>query len=176
MSRSAPTNSDNVIDSRDIDSRIEELEELQTAVEDAKTEHAEALEALNDETEELADDQTLVRDASDANWITKQEAVTNAYETVQEAIQEFDSDAQEELKHLRDFKEELEGYCDWRHGATLIQDDYFEEYAKELADDIGAIDTNAEWPLNHINWEAAAKKLKQDYTSGEFDGVTYWVR
>lgn len=177
--RNVPTNRDDVIDSRDIDSRIEELEGSETAVEDAKTEHAEALEVLANATNELAncplaDSQGLEYAESAAE--AAQEAVTNAHDAVQEAIREFDFDEQEELKQLLRFKGELEGYCDWQHGATLIRDDYLEEYAKELADDIGAIDTNAKWPLNHIDWEAAAEELKQDYTGGEFDGVTYWVR
>lgn len=82
-----------------------------------------------------------------------------------------------ELKALEALQEEAEGYSDdWKYGATLIRDSYFTEYAQELAEDIGAIDRNAKWPLQHIDWEAAADELKQDYTSVEFDGTTYWVR
>ena len=82
-----------------------------------------------------------------------------------------------ELAALKSLEEDAEGYCpDWRHGASLIRDTYFEEYARQLAEDIGAIDRNATWPACHIDWEAAAEALQQDYTSVEFDGVTYWVR
>jgi antirestriction protein len=49
-------------------------------------------------------------------------------------------------------------------------------YAQDFAEDIGAIDRNAGWPLGCIDWEAAADELKSDYSSIEFDGVTYWVR
>lgn len=48
--------------------------------------------------------------------------------------------------------------------------------AQELADDIGAIDSNAKWPLNHIDWEAAAEELKMDYTEVNFNGTTYYIR
>lgn len=65
---------------------------------------------------------------------------------------------------------------DWVHGATLIRDDYFEDYARQLAEDLGAIDADAAWPACHIDWEAAATSLQMDYTSLEFEGVTYWVR
>jgi len=83
----------------------------------------------------------------------------------------------EELKRLRALAEDLEGYCsDWRHGETLIADAYFATYAEELASDIGAIDRNARWPLNHIDWNAAADELKQDYTSAEYGQTTYWAR
>lgn len=59
---------------------------------------------------------------------------------------------------------------------TLIRDSYFTTYAEELADDIGAIDRDARWPLNHIDWEAAASELQMDYTSVTLDGIDYWIR
>lgn len=65
---------------------------------------------------------------------------------------------------------------DWLYGAQLIRDSYFTEYAQELADDIGAINSDAGWPNSCIDWDQAARELKQDYTSIAFDGVTYWVR
>jgi antirestriction protein len=65
---------------------------------------------------------------------------------------------------------------DWEYGETLIRDSYFKEYAQELADDIGAIDRDAKWPTNCIDWDQAARELRMDYTAIDFDGVTYWVR
>lgn len=86
-------------------------------------------------------------------------------------------DAEEELKALKDLQDEAEGYAgDWRYGAALIRDTYFTEYAEQLAEDIGAIDRNATWPLSHIDWEAAADELKTDYTSVSFGGTDYWIR
>ncbi|KKL80296.1 hypothetical protein LCGC14_2006170 [marine sediment metagenome] len=61
-------------------------------------------------------------------------------------------------------------------GLFLIADSYFEVYAQELAEDIGAINSEAAWPVNCIDWEEAASELKQDYCSVEYDDVTYWVR
>ncbi len=87
-----------------------------------------------------------------------------------------DDDVIDELNALKALDDEASGYSDWQHGATLIADSYFETYAEELASDIGAIPADAKWPLNHIDWEAAADELKQDYTAVEFDGITYWVR
>src|SRR5689334_22116322 len=82
-----------------------------------------------------------------------------------------------ELKALQSLAEEAEGYAaDWKHGETLIRDSYFKTYAQELADDIGAIDANASWPMSCIDWDQAARELQMDYTSVDFDGVTYWVR
>lgn len=82
-----------------------------------------------------------------------------------------------ELKALQALAEEASGYAsDWEYGEALIRDSYFRTYAEELAYDTGAIDSNAEWPKNCIDWEEAASQLQQDYTSVDFDGVTYWIR
>lgn len=88
-----------------------------------------------------------------------------------------ESDDATELVALRELAAEAEGYAsDWRHGAQLIHDSYFEDYARELAGDIGAISRDAKWPLQHIDWAAAAAELQQDYTAVDFDGETYWVQ
>lgn len=68
--------------------------------------------------------------------------------------------------------EEWEG--DW-YPVTLIRDSYFQDYAQELAEDCGFTAGN-EWPARCIDWEQAAWELRQDYTSTEIDGVTYWYR
>jgi hypothetical protein len=57
---------------------------------------------------------------------------------------------------------------------VLIRDSYLETYAKELAEGIGAISPDAVWPVNCIDWEKAVEQLKQDYTSVDFEGETYW--
>lgn len=140
------SNSDEIIDSRDVIARIDEL----TASRDA------AIELGQDRTTDVwtGQDGTVFGDSPD--W----------YE-----------DTYNELKALESLQEDAKGYSpDWTYGATLINDGYFEQYAEQLAEDIGAIDRDAKWPLNHIDWEAAANELKSDYTSVDFDGTTYWVR
>ena len=82
----------------------------------------------------------------------------------------------DELKALEDLAEEAEGSPDWPHGETLIRDSYFEDYARELAEDTGMLKGDESWPLNCIDWEEAADQLKQDYFSVDFDGVDYWIR
>jgi hypothetical protein len=37
------------------------------------------------------------------------------------------------------------------------------EFAESMADAIGAVDDNAAWPLNYIDWERAAQDLMYDY-------------
>jgi hypothetical protein len=68
------------------------------------------------------------------------------------------------------------GIEDWPYGAQFIADYAFEDYAEELAEDIGAISRDASWPLNCIDWAAAADALKVDYMRVNFLGTTYYVR
>ena len=88
-----------------------------------------------------------------------------------------DSDEQAELDALVKLADQASHYAaDWEHGETLICDSYFEEYAQELAEDCGMVPADIKWPCNCIDWEQAARELQQDYTSVDFDGVTYWIR
>lgn len=84
----------------------------------------------------------------------------------------------QELAKLQKLVEEINGYAgdDCEDGVTLIRDDHFEDYARELAEEIGAIEKKVSWPYTCIDWEQAASKLQTDYTSVEYDGVTYWFR
>lgn len=96
---------------------------------------------------------------------------------IEEDAEGYWSDLASELDTLKAFAREGEDYCeDWVYGAPLIRESYFEEYAEQLADDIGAIDASASWPVNCIDWAQAARELQMDYTPVDFDGVTYWTR
>jgi hypothetical protein len=123
---SEPTNSDDIIDSRQIIERIEELVSELDDIDENAEEYEEAAEELS----------------------------------VLKALAEEGDDATSE----------------WVHGETLIRDDYFEEYAKDMADDLGLTEDTDRWPLNCIDWERAANELQADYTTISFDGVDYWVR
>jgi hypothetical protein len=59
---------------------------------------------------------------------------------------------------------------------TLVHEDYFVQYAEQLAEDIGAISADATWPNDHIDWEAAADALKADYTTVDYNDETYYTR
>lgn len=40
-----------------------------------------------------------------------------------------------------------------------------EDFAEDMADQLGLTDRNAQWPQNCIDWEMAAKELMHDYCS-----------
>jgi len=138
MSYDAPTNSDDIVDLRDVIERVEELRE-----------EFPDLPERNPGTE------------SDFAW---------------------DKDGPAELAKLLDLLDECRGMGgdeQWEgawYPVTLIRDSYFENYAQELADGIGAINSDARWPNNCIDWARAARELQADYTSVDFDGETYWCR
>lgn len=88
----------------------------------------------------------------------------------------LDEDETEELAKLREIVDEGENCEDWNYGATLVHERYFTRYAEQFADDIGAIDSKATWPLSYIDWEAAAEALKQDFYEFEVHGETYFGR
>lgn len=96
--------------------------------------------------------------------------------TEPESVHALDEDELEELAALKALTEDASSSPDWAYGEGLIADSYFEDYARELANDIGAVDANASWPGMFIDWEAAADALKIDYFSVELDGVTFWIR
>ncbi len=149
------SNTDDVIDGRDIIARIDELEDMEGALSEAQDE----LKTL-DETDEPDDS----------------EERTAAEIGVADAETAFGADEQKELKILREIVEEAGS--ELRHGEALIRDSYFKTYAMELANDCGDMNSKqaSQWPFTCIDWEQAADELKQDYTSVDFDGETYWTR
>jgi hypothetical protein len=83
----------------------------------------------------------------------------------------------DEFVTLLEVKEEVEQYTsEWDDGAFMIADNHFEDYAQELAEDTGAIDRNAKWPLTHIDWDEAAEELKYDYSEVAIGGKSYWIQ
>lgn len=192
------SNSDDTIDSREVEERIEELEseqdgyieDLESAIEaldDARYdwENSDPIDQHNgvDPSGELADAIESAATALIGFWNMEGEA-SEGESTVDHAkrlLEAFRAPADqflgdEELHALKAFRAEFDSYTEWKHGTQLIRDSYFKEYAQEFAEEIGAIGRNMAWPANCIDWNRAACELQMDYTSGDFDGVTYWAR
>jgi len=148
------TNSDDIIDIRDVIARLEELQ---------------------DERDSLA------ADFDDAVKNSTSQDEVNEYG---DKLAAWDEENGAELKALEALMEECKGNGgneQWRgdwYPVTLIRETYFKTYAMELADDLGytSDDKSSQWPFTCIDWDMAARDLKMDYTSVEFDGVTYYVR
>lgn len=188
----APSKYDDVIDSRQIIERIDELQEdhdsLVEDVESAEEEMRDAIDNLGDlvicptvdDWPKVFGDLTPQMDDMDLDVWRKVWSAQMAYEDLEEArkaLKDEDPDEVEELRILKELQDEAEDYCpDWRYGETLVHESYFVTYAQELAEDCGMVNRDVTWPNDHIDWEAAARELRMDYTSVDFDGETYLVR
>jgi hypothetical protein len=161
------SNSEDILDSRDVIARIEELRE------DLRLDEVEGAREAVDEAKgefEAAED--------DADRDTAQQALDAAEAELAEILAAGeDEDDRTELAALEAFAKEGEDYSeDWPHGATIVRESYFVKYAEQFADDIGAVNSDASWPNDCIDWDKAADELKADFTEIDFDGVTYLVR
>ena len=121
-------------------------------------------------TEDVIDSRDVIERIEDL------ESMIEDNEEEAEEDQEDLTEEKEELKILKTLAEEASGSPDWPHGEVLIRHSHFEEYAQELAEDIGAINRNMAWPNNCIDWEQATRELQMDYMLVDFDGVEYWIR
>lgn len=129
-------NSQDIIDSRDVINRIEELEDYRQALETAQAELA-------------------------------------AWEGDEEA--EIDPSGQE-LKDLKALAKSMENETDWESGTSLIRESYFEDYARQTAEDCGLLENWDKWPATCIDWAQASKELQMEYSCVEFGDTTYYYR
>lgn len=165
---------DDTIDSRDVIARIRELEAELQAAQDELDDAQEPDEGEERDEEDASDIATC--GTCGLTWNDTRPSSRTPAPSGRCPFEHIHEEA-EELAALKALAEEAEGYAsDWRHGATLIRDEYFTTYARQLAEDIGAVSDDAGWPGRHIDWDAAADELRQDYTSVDFDGETFWVR
>ena len=139
-----------ILDTRDLNKRLNELEDEREALEESLTE--ERIEAEHCDPDEKEDYETNVAEAI-------------------EALNEWDDEYKEELDELYTMRDEI---SEWQHGETLIAEEDFAEYAEQLADDLYGIQNH--WPFDHIDWDAAADALKADYSTIDYQGTTYLYR
>lgn len=138
------------IDTRDLYKRKCELEDLRDALQDARDE----LKAYQEDN-----------DGETSDELEK---------AVDDAENQFGDDEADELRELENLESEI---SDFMRGETLIPVDDFEEYAQQLAEELGDYDSrNAKWPLTCIDWKQAAADLAQDYIEVSYQGTDYYVR
>ena len=145
----------NILDTRDLQDRLEELQGLKEAVEDARS-----------TVEEL-----LAVDASEKTE-TWEADLDDARDSLENAESAFTSDEQDELAELETLADEV---SEWTSGNQLIPEDDFEDYCQELCEDIGDIPRDLPSYIV-IDWEATARNLKADYSEVEYQGTTYLYR
>jgi Antirestriction protein (ArdA) len=79
------------------------------------------------------------------------------------------------LDALRELRTATEGEG-WHDGIGFISEDDFEDFARELAEDIGAVPEDYTWPTSCIDWKQAARELAMDYSTVTIGKVTFLYR
>ena len=137
-----------ILDTRDLEKRIDELEALQDAIKDAHD--------------------AVMHSDSD----TREEAKSELH-SCQQAL----DDAQEwetELEELQSARDEV---GEWIHGEALIPRDEWEDYCRDLVADIGDLPKDLpRYIENNINWSGVADDLEADYSTLTLDGTEYLYR
>ena len=145
---------DNLIDPRDIGQRINELESERGNFEGT--------------IEDLEEGRVTAVNTGTADEVI---ALNEEIAEARAALEEWDnSDEARELKTLKDFWDDID------QNESLIADSYFEEYAQELAEELGYMDSANRWPYTCIDWEQAARGLQQDYSLVTLADSEYWQR
>ena len=162
---------ENIIDSRDILARKEELadelESLEMALENAKQELEDFLKTNSPEVDQMYDADLL--------------ELENQVVAAQSAIAIWNTIEGIELEDLNGLIEDAESSPDWSYGETLIHENYFTTYTQDLVEDCYDMPkefASGDWPWRHMemNWEDAAAELKSDYMEVDFGGETYLIR
>lgn len=189
------SNSDNIIDSREIIARIEELDAEQQILNDDLAEAIgrygpyRALAAMDmaaDTPFEVARDYAMENFPHFASLFEgepdyepspiKDDQAQDDLDAAQAALDDWESEFAEELATLQSLAEEGENSAsDWRRGARLIRESYFVDYCRETVADLGYLPRDIPDYIE-IDWEATANNLRADYSEVDFDGVTYLVR
>jgi antirestriction protein len=151
------------------------MDELTTRFAELRDERESLAQEVEDKQGELND---LPDDADEDDRTTAEDELAYA----RKQLQQFDEDDGDELEKLTQLLDETRGYGgdhqfegDWFPGQLIAESD-FEDYARELAEDIGAIPDDAQWPCTCIDWEKAARELQVDYSSVTYDGTEYLYR
>jgi len=143
-------NSKDVLDSRDVIARRDELKEEREAI-------------------------YCCAEFSTGSGVHDEECGDAAKDAAKRELKQWEEDYGDELRALEAFIDE--GSSSWEDGEMLVRESYFRDYAEELASDCSDYDPRTvRWPFTCIDWEQAARELQYDYTGADFDGVTYYYQ
>lgn len=147
------------LDINELNDRLSELEDLETAIESSKDDLKDYIEANGDDGSQELD------------------TIKSAVEVAEDG---FTTEERDELKRLRELKDDVgerRGKID-DEGGPFIHEADFEDYARELVEELGYLDNKmaSQWPFTCIDWEKAAEELKMDYSVITWDGQDYYYR
>lgn len=104
---------------------------------------------------------------------------TEAFDTLEDEATQLPKDQHAALNSIVAEVKRIEaemGAETFSEDDELIRENCFQEYAEQLAEDLGAIDGDAKWPMSCIDWPRAARELQHDYSAIQIAGATYFFR
>jgi len=196
---STPTNFDDVIDSRDVIERLEELESMRRpfaagwnmpgympdnepacfeTFEEVQSYLAEEIKRHAEESETPESDIEPTLEMLDESEEEFGETVGNYHYWITDTKAHNFEDPEDEtnykaLKALADEASDLSS--DWTYGETLVRYSYWVEYVQELLEDTGDLPKDLPHYVE-IDWKATARNIAVDYETVSFDGVEYYIR
>lgn len=135
-------------------SKVLDTRDLQKRLDDLETEKQDFIDNARAEHEESGSEDDFVEDDYAKDWA------------------EENSDEAQELEELKSMSDEIP---EWRHGETLIREDYWEEYVEEMLKDCGDLPQDIPHYIV-IDWKATADNIAADYSTLEYQGDSYYYR
>lgn len=138
-----------MIDTRDL---VEKREELQTNLVDSFNDYFET---------EIGDFDELIKHIDNSD---------------NEDVEEWRDDKVYDFEHIDEINELEDEITEFPFGETLIPNDDFTEYCKEMVNDCYNLKDVPDFIKDNINWEGVASDLEVDYSNVTYRGESYLVR
>lgn len=159
------------IDSRDIESRIDELEGERDALQD---DIRDAEEEISNLEEDIGGYDTETQETEIEGAQMRIEELRSDLVDMNETLTAWTQNEGVELSKLKEVRESVQASnSEWNHGVTLIREDRFPEYVRQLCDDCGYIPRDIP-SFIVIDWDETARNLMPDYDEVDIDGQTYY--
>ena len=138
-----------MIDTRDL---AEKREELQTNLVDSFNEYFEI---------EIEDFDELIKHIDNSD---------------NEDVEEWRDDKVYDFEHIDEINELEDEISDFSFGETLIPEDDFTEYCKDMVEDCYNLKDVPDFIKDNINWDGVASDLGVDYSNVTYQGESFLVR
>lgn len=106
------------------------------------------------------------------------EDMTESFDDIrmdEEEIQDWKTGWEDELLEIDEINDIENNVTDFTYGETLIPEHEWEDYVRELCEDIGYIPKDLPSWIE-IDWKATAKNVAQDYSFISYQGEDYYYR
>ena len=93
-----------------------------------------------------------------------------------EDVQNWKEDNSDDFDHIEEIDYIEDTVSEFSFGETLIEDDEFEDYCRDLVEDCYDLGNVPGFIENNINWSGIASDLSVDYNNVTYQGKSYLVR